>query len=225
MKSFRLINNVFFIILCTIFINSKSFAEPTNIHSLRQELLKYYDSGEYFKDISKIATEADKYIDQQVKENIKNGNSKKLAVVLDIDETSLSYYKNMAKRHFCYDPIASRNEILKANAPAIEPVLSLYRNAINNKVSVFFITARRSYAQQATIRNLKNAGYTKFTAVYTRPTTYNKGSIQEYKAATRAMLESKGYTIIASIGDQMSDLQGGHAIKTFKIPNPYYYIA
>lgn len=225
MKSLRLINNIFFVILCTVFVISKSFAEPVNIHSVRKELQQYYESGEYLKEISEIAKKANEYIEQEAKENLKNDNPKKLAVVLDIDETSLSYYKNMAKRHFCYDAAAARDEILKANAPAIEPILSLYRNAIQNKVSVFFVTARRSYAHQATLRNLKKAGYAKFTGLYTRPATHNKGTIQEYKTEVRTSLESQGYTIIASIGDQTCDLDGGHAKKTFKIPNPYYFIS
>jgi acid phosphatase len=28
--------------------------------------------------------------------------------------------------------------------------------------------------------------------------------------------------IIANMGDQASDLAGGHAEKTFKLPNPFY---
>ncbi len=225
MKSYRLLNHIFFAILCTIFITSKSFAEPNNIHSLRKELQYYYNSGQYIKDISKVADEANAYINQQVKENSNSSNPQKLAIVLDIDETSLSYYKNMAKRNFCYNPVAAREEILKANAPAIEPILSLYNNAIKNKISVFFITGRSSYAYQATLRNLKQAGYTKFAAVYTRPASYKKNSIQKYKTDTRAKLEHEGYIIIASIGDQISDLAGGYAKKTFKLPNPYYYIS
>lgn len=224
MKSLRLINNIFFAILCTIFITSKSFAEPVNIYNIRQELHTYHDSGEYLKEISKVAKEANNYIENQVKENLKNSHPEKLALVLDIDETSLSYYTSMAKRNFCYNQVAARNEILKANAPAIKPILSLYNNAIHNKVAVFFITGRSSYTYQATLRNLKSAGYNKFTGLYTKPTNYRKNSIQEYKTEIRALIENQGYTIIASIGDQMSDLQGGHAKKSFKIPNPYYYI-
>ena len=35
-------------------------------------------------------------------------------------------------------------------------------------------------------------------------------------------LEAEGYTIIGNIGDQLSDLEGGHAERTFKLPNPFY---
>ncbi len=45
-----------------------------------------------------------------------------------------------------------------------------------------------------------------------------------YKSATRAYLESLGYEIVANFGDQFSDLIGGHADKTFKMPNPNYFL-
>jgi predicted secreted acid phosphatase len=46
----------------------------------------------------------------------------------------------------------------------------------------------------------------------------------QYKSGTRAYIESQGYDIVADFGDQFSDLQGGFADKTFKMPNPNYYL-
>ena len=46
----------------------------------------------------------------------------------------------------------------------------------------------------------------------------------QYKSGTRAYIESQGYDIVADFGDQFSDLPGGHADKTFKMPNPNYYL-
>jgi predicted secreted acid phosphatase len=46
----------------------------------------------------------------------------------------------------------------------------------------------------------------------------------QYKSGTRAYIESQGYDIVANFGDQFSDLEGGHADKTFKMPNPNYYL-
>ena len=40
----------------------------------------------------------------------------------------------------------------------------------------------------------------------------------------RKKLVDQGYTIIVNIGDQMSDLDGGFAERTFKLPNPFYFI-
>lgn len=52
----------------------------------------------------------------------------------------------------------------------------------------------------------------------------NKCSTIQYKSATREYIESQGYDIVASFGDQYSDLLGGYADKTFKMPNPNYYL-
>jgi predicted secreted acid phosphatase len=46
----------------------------------------------------------------------------------------------------------------------------------------------------------------------------------QYKSGTRAYIESQGYDIVGNFGDQFSDLLGGFADKTFKMPNPNYYL-
>jgi predicted secreted acid phosphatase len=46
----------------------------------------------------------------------------------------------------------------------------------------------------------------------------------QYKSGTRAYIESQGYDIVANFGDQFSDLLGGFGDKTFKMPNPNYYL-
>ena len=41
----------------------------------------------------------------------------------------------------------------------------------------------------------------------------------------RARIEEElGFTILVNVGDQDSDLAGGHARKAFKLPNPMYFI-
>jgi predicted secreted acid phosphatase len=46
-----------------------------------------------------------------------------------------------------------------------------------------------------------------------------------YKSGTRAYIEDVlGYEIVANFGDQFSDLKGGFADKTFKLPNPNYFL-
>jgi hypothetical protein len=46
----------------------------------------------------------------------------------------------------------------------------------------------------------------------------------QYKSGTRAYIQSQGYEIVANFGDQWSDLLGGFAGETFKMPNPNYYL-
>jgi len=46
-----------------------------------------------------------------------------------------------------------------------------------------------------------------------------------YKSAARADIEADGYRIVLNVGDQDSDLRGGHADKAYKLPNPFYFIS
>jgi HAD superfamily, subfamily IIIB (Acid phosphatase) len=45
-----------------------------------------------------------------------------------------------------------------------------------------------------------------------------------YKSGARTTIEQQGYRIIANVGDQYSDLAGGHEDKAFKLPNPFYFL-
>ena len=45
-----------------------------------------------------------------------------------------------------------------------------------------------------------------------------------YKSGARAAIEQQGYKIIANVGDQYSDLAGGHSASAFKLANPFYFL-
>lgn len=55
----------------------------------------------------------------------------------------------------------------------------------------------------------------------------DKGKLAtQYKSEKRKELEDEGYRIHGSSGDQWSDLNGfAVAKRSFKLPNPMYYIA
>jgi predicted secreted acid phosphatase len=46
----------------------------------------------------------------------------------------------------------------------------------------------------------------------------------QYKSGVRAHIEDSGYEIVGNFGDQFSDLIGGFADQTFKLPNPNYFL-
>lgn len=59
-----------------------------------------------------------------------------------------------------------------------------------------------------------------------RDSSYSGKTAVYYKSSERAKLEKQGYRIIGNIGDQWSDLLGTHiANRTFKLPDPMYYIS
>jgi len=67
-------------------------------------------------------------------------------------------------------------------------------------------------------------GYEGWTELRTRPDRDNLPKVQGYKTAERTKVEAEGYTIVANVGDQMSDIDGDHSGCRFKVPNPFYFI-
>ncbi|WP_412756413.1 HAD family acid phosphatase [Legionella bozemanae] len=222
----RLLNKSLTLILfSTAFLFSTPvFADPPNLTLVKNELKNYYDSGLYQKELTQVIKKAHKYIHQQAEINQKEKSPKKLALVLDIDETSLSNYKYMIKRDFGGNHKQFHKDIMAANAPVIKPMLALYHDARKHGINVFFITGRNETERKATEKNLQEAGYSEWSGLYLRPNNYSAKSITPFKSSTRKMITEKGYTIVASIGDQYSDLKGGYAQKVFKLPNPFYYL-
>ncbi len=68
------------------------------------------------------------------------------------------------------------------------------------------------------------AGYAGWEHLYMRPVIYTQSSIVPFKSAARREIEGKGYAVILNMGDQWSDLKGGYAERSVKLPNPYYFI-
>jgi HAD superfamily, subfamily IIIB (Acid phosphatase) len=56
------------------------------------------------------------------------------------------------------------------------------------------------------------------------PTGAHYVSAADFKAPQREQIEQRGYTIIANLGDQPSDLDGGFSEQTYLLPNPFYRI-
>lgn len=197
----------------------------TNTSAITNELKQYYKSGSYNHEIIQVSNQALLYLIERVNLNKKMDDKQELAIVLDIDETSLSNYPFLAKHNFQITPEQFQKHIADANDHAILPILALYDFAHSNGVAIFFVTGRPENLRDATIKNLRNVGYNNnWTGIYFRPADYKDLSIQPYKANSRKEIAAKGYTIIFTMGDQQSDLDGGFAEKTFKVPNPFYNI-
>lgn len=194
-------------------------AEPRNLGELKTELIRYHDSGDYGKGLAHVASQAKAWIEQRVAQKKPD---EKLAVVFDIDETALSNWANMSGDDFGYIPERWIAWAARAEAVAIEPVKAVYDAARAAGLDVFFLTGRREYQRSATDLNLMRQGYTPYTRLIMQPTGAEKLTAAEYKTAARSKLAEEGYVIIANIGDQESDLSGGFAEKTFKLPNPFY---
>jgi predicted secreted acid phosphatase len=156
------------------------------------------DYATWQKDCQAVMDQALPYLKQRIA-NTKPGE--KQAIVFDIDNTTLE-----TDFGFSYPQ------------PANKPVLEVAKYAQEHGVSLFFVTARPGIIYSVTDYNLKNVGY-QVSGLYVRSFIDLFKNVADYKTAQRVDIESKGYTIIANIGNSATDLSGGHAEKTYKLPD------
>ncbi|MER5858716.1 MULTISPECIES: HAD family acid phosphatase [unclassified Streptomyces] len=102
--------------------------------------------------------------------------------------------------------------------PANKPVLNVARYAQEHGVKLFFVTARPGIVYWPTEYNLEHDGYD-VSGLYVRGLLDLFKDVASYKTAQRVGIENQGYTIIANIGNSATDLSGGHAEKTYKLPD------
>lgn len=196
-------------------------AAPRNLSQAKDEVYLYINSGKYGRDLTKVAVKAGKYLAKRVAKPLKEGE--KRAIVFDIDETTLTNLSHITSQDFGYVPAVWQNWVTSGQARAIVPVQLVYDVAVRNHVAVFFVTARGESERAATERNLRQVGYTTWEKIYFEPDG-SEMSPQAYKTGVRRQIAAEGYTIIANVGDQQSDLDGGFAQRTFKLPNPFYIV-
>ncbi|MDC0772818.1 HAD family acid phosphatase [Streptomyces sp. HD] len=138
----------------------------------------------------------------ELKQRIANTRpGEKQAIVFDIDNTTLE-----TDFGFSYPQ------------PANKPVLDVAKYAQEHGVSLFFVTARPGIIAPVTDYNLKHVGY-QVSGLYVRSFGDLFKDVADYKTAQRVDIEKKGFTIIANVGNSATDLSGGHAEKTYKLPD------
>lgn len=159
------------------------------------------------------------------------GSGVKLAVVMDIDETTLSSYCEMKREDFGYIGPMFNSWIVSPEASvAIPGALRLFNEAKSAGVAVFFITGRPGLGAQvdqtaATERNLEAAGFHGWTGLALRNGEENSMATIAYKSEERQKIVGRGYSIVLSVGDQWSDLLGDpQAGMSVKLPNPFYFL-
>ncbi|MER6977419.1 HAD family acid phosphatase [Streptomyces carpinensis] len=156
------------------------------------------DYATWQKDCQAVMDQALPYLKQRVA-NARPGE--KQAIVFDVDNTTLE-----TDFGFSFPQ------------PANKPVLKVAQYAQEHGVSLFFVTARPGIIKAPTEYNLEYDGYD-VDGLYVRGLLDLFQNVADYKTAQRAAIETRGYTIIANVGNSATDLSGGHAEKTFKLPD------
>ncbi len=176
------------------------------------------------------------------------------AIVLDVDDTTLATWNYEIASNWAYTPASNAVYVLGQLFPAVPGMVDMVTKADGQGYAVFYLTGRGATQEAATLGNLTSdgigvdAGYPAPTplgngedGLFTKPAVADYPPYLQaacaveiaaghscttihYKAATRAHIESLGFEIVADFGDQYSDLLGGYTDKTFKLPNPNYYL-
>lgn len=192
--------------------------EPANLSALKAEITRYVRSGDYEREVEAVAREADQWVATRVASR-KAGE--RLAVVFDVDETLLSNWPLMHRLDLGYVPAEWTRWVDAAEAPAIEPMRRLFRAVRERGVEVIVVTGRSERDRTGTERNLRAVACADYAAFICMPDG-SKETTAAFKTAARRRLVDQGFVLIANIGDQTSDLVGGYAEKTFKLPGPFY---
>ena len=204
-----------------------SIDEPLNFGIVRYRIAEYSDCtgthGCYWSDLASQTTRAQVELKRLIATR-KPGE--KLAIVLDIDETSLSSYCEERREAFGYNQSAFEAWIVSPEASLPIPgTLELYNQALAAGVSVFFLTGRVHEQTEATARNLQAAGYKDWQGLILRDESERTMDTTKYKDSERKKIVAQGYRIILNMGDQWSDLNGeAKADISVKLPNPFYFL-
>ncbi|WP_457032018.1 HAD family acid phosphatase [Kitasatospora sp. P5_F3] len=152
--------------------------------------------AQWLADVSAAIAPARAYVEQRTE----RPTGEKPAIVFDIDNTTLATH---------FHPFTM---------PGMAPVVELAQYAHAHGVAVIFVTARVDFIAPVTRYSLEKAGYT-VDELRGRDLCDLFKPVQQYKTEQRIKVENEGYTVIASVGNNWTDLNGGHAEQTFKLPD------
>jgi putative acid phosphatase of HAD superfamily subfamily IIIB len=216
--------------------------EPTNLGQVKTDVKAYYGDtvdadgkhhaspdSDWAHDVARQVGHARQDLEHALHRGVDNP-----AIILDVDDTSELTYGLSAGNDFGFDPVENEEAINNGDFPAIQPTLDFANFAAQHGVKVFFITGRPEHQRTASLKNLANEGYPAPTDAILKPEGAapdwlpcepKKCTTIEYKSAARAHVEDAyDVSIVVNMGDQFSDLTGGHSKYTVKLPNPMYFL-
>ncbi|KAH7422573.1 hypothetical protein KP509_12G015000 [Ceratopteris richardii] len=177
----------------------------------------YVHGDQYIKDFEAVIQSARNYL-----KGLKTCSNENYTLVLDIDETALSNFLSPTQR---VETFMSATPIKGSQSIPLVPMLDLYNELSAANWHIIFLSERPTSAQNATVKDLLSAGFTRWTLLILRSENEASMTVKEYKSKKRMELEQKGYHIKSVIGDQWSDITGpATGDQRFKLPNPIYQV-
>ena len=211
-RTYSIRNNLFFLVLVLFYGCSNNLI---NLSDAKRNVNAYYTNGTYEKELSAVLDKATSQINEVPFE-------KNAVVIFDLDETSFNNFGQIKKYDFGFDFNTWENWIQQGAAPPIVPVRNFYNALHQRGFKTIFLTGRNENQYAATLKNLKEAGYTGYDTLIVRRSSEMNLPAGEYKLAKRNELTAKGYHIVMNVGDQASDFYGGTNGIVVQVPNYIY---
>ncbi|XP_072965711.1 acid phosphatase 1-like [Typha angustifolia] len=179
----------------------------------------YISMGQYELDLFFVAKRALEYA-----KTLRLAGGGKDIWIFDIDETLISTIGQPGSKvptEFVTESSAG-SEIPRA----LPSILWLYNELRALGFEIVIMSIRLQDQRNATVNQLLNAGYNNSWAALILRGNYDlENPVTFFKADMRGQLSELGYIIHGNVGDQWSDMWGPPmARRSFKLPNPMYYV-
>ena len=192
----------------------------------------YYESTALPRDQSQVVAAARSWVQRRVRRGCDGTTPADLrrcrvAVVFDLDDTLLSTWPYEKAQ----DPplsftVSTWNAFVQAcGYEPIPPSIDLLNDLRRQGVYVAIISGGSVADSPYSKACLRTNGVQGWDQATFRAPSAEGMTAAQYKVRVRMALEKKGYAIIASIGDQVSDMSWGHLERGFLLPNVMAHLA
>ena len=210
-------------------INGKTWSQGS---SVLPQVSWYYESGTAARDQGQVVGAASRWIDQRVRTGCRGTSPAavrrcKVAVVFDVDDTLLSSwpYEKAQDPPLSFHPATWDAFVAACGYEPIPPSIALLNRLMAKGVHVAIISGGPAQIAASFEDCLRKNGVTGWSSATFRPAGTQQWTAAQWKVRQRMALETQGYTVIASIGDQVGDMSWGHLERGFLLPNVMAYLA
>ena len=156
------------------------------------------EEQEKISSISEVVLSYIPYLEEEIKKH----HTKPPLIIFDVDDTLLDTSK-ISKKFPLFD--------------GIEPSITFYQYAKDLGYHTVILTARSEMKRDITIQNLERWKVKDYDQIILRGKEDIPFSFGKYKLDQRKKLNER-YTIVANVGDQPTDFEGGYNGKIIRIP-------
>ena len=190
----------------------------------------YYTGAQIDRDRADVALAAWRFVRDWTRERCGTTPAAvrecKAMVVFDVDETLLDSYSYSVAQdpQFTFDPTTWTEYVDACSYDPIPQARDLFNRLKALGVRIALVSSGDRDTKPDMVECLHAKGIKGWDRYIMRGDRAPELSGGEYKAIAREKLKRDGFTIVASVGDQVSDMSYGHLKRGFLMPNTMYYL-